>query len=202
MTTWLTADLHLSHELVSKIRGFDTVTKHDRTLIRNYNELVKDGDEVYIVGDFCMWGTQNIGNVEALVKKLKGNKHLILGNHDKLKPFDYIEAGIVSVHTSIILPDIIESHLFDPARMFGGPLNVVHDPSVVTMNPRARWICGHVHDLFRQIGTCLNVGVDVWGQVPVQEEVVRKFLLNAEPTEDQLKMKQLVVDRHEPEEES
>jgi len=185
MTTWFTADLHLSHELVSKLRGFDTVTKHDRTLIRNYNELVKDGDEVYIVGDFCMWGTQSIGNMEALVKKLKGNKHLILGNHDKLKPFDYIEAGIISVHTSFV------------AEAFPNPIVLVHDPSVVTMNPRSRWACGHVHDLFKQIGTCLNVGVDVWDLKPVHENEVWLALRDAQPTADQLKMKRLVVNRHD-----
>lgn len=198
MTTWFTADLHLSHELVAKIRGFDTVTKHDRTLIRNYNELVKDGDEVYIVGDLCMWGPQNFGNMEALVKKLKGNKHLILGNHDKLKPFDYVEAGIISVHTSLQLC------LTDPIGGSVGffyPANVVHDPSAVTTDPSAKWVCAHVHNLFKQVGTCLNVGVDVWDLKPVRSEEVCRHLQSATPTEEQSKMKVLVANRHDPTEE-
>jgi calcineurin-like phosphoesterase family protein len=124
ITTWFTADLHLGHELVSRLRGFRTITQHDRTLIRNYNELVKDKDEVYIVGDLCMWGPQNFGNMEAIVKKLKGRKHLILGNHDKLKPFDYVEAGIISVHTSLLI---------DKFGSVPNPICVVHDPSIVTI---------------------------------------------------------------------
>jgi len=51
----------------------------DSTLISNWNETVKQDDDVYILGDFTM---RKSGHAKAYLSGLNGNKYLIKGNHD------------------------------------------------------------------------------------------------------------------------
>ena len=76
------ADLHFGHENIIRLcsRPFADAEEMDRTLIDNWNSVVTDKDEVYVVGDFCF--TTKKKAVDYLVQ-LKGKKHLIIGNHDK-----------------------------------------------------------------------------------------------------------------------
>lgn len=52
----------------------------DETLVANWNQVVTNGDTIYIVGDL-MFRTQT--HPLDVLKRLKGKKHLILGNHDR-----------------------------------------------------------------------------------------------------------------------
>lgn len=59
--------------------------EHDRILIDNWNKVVTNGDDVWILGDIGRTGGRAI--TDELIRKiavLKGRKHLILGNHDEL----------------------------------------------------------------------------------------------------------------------
>ena len=56
------------------------VLKHDEWLIGLWNETISNKDDVYYLGDFCFGNEQN---AEAILKRLNGKKHLIIGNHDK-----------------------------------------------------------------------------------------------------------------------
>lgn len=80
---YFTSDLHLGHENILRFanRPFGSVEEMNRTLIANYNALVREEDTVYILGDL----TYRIPLTEAepLIAKLNGKKHLIKGNHDK-----------------------------------------------------------------------------------------------------------------------
>lgn len=83
-------------------------------------------------------------------------KILVLGNHDELKAFSYIEAGFESVHTSLEVNGRI----------------LIHDPAVATINPNKTFICGHVHTLFLKCSNTINVGVDQFSFMPVQESTI------------------------------
>lgn len=48
-------------------------------MIKNWNGIVKDEDHVFILGDISCYDTRT---TVGLLKNLKGQKHLILGNHD------------------------------------------------------------------------------------------------------------------------
>lgn len=50
------------------------------TIIKNWNNVVTKNDEVYILGDFA-WN--NVVGLEVL-KRLNGNKFIVLGNHDRV----------------------------------------------------------------------------------------------------------------------
>lgn len=82
VTRWFTSDTHYYHSNIIKYckRPYDNVTEMNEALIHNYNDVVKDNDEVYHLGDF---GFAEPGKLLEVVKRLKGKKYLILGNHDK-----------------------------------------------------------------------------------------------------------------------
>jgi calcineurin-like phosphoesterase family protein len=79
---YFTADLHLGHANVIRFcnRPFADVEEMDGALIANWNATVNGNDEVYILGDLFY---RNVTPAEVTLKRLKGRKHLILGNHDK-----------------------------------------------------------------------------------------------------------------------
>lgn len=74
-------DMHLGHANAIKFDGrpFSSADEMDKIMIEYYNSVVSDGDDVYIVGDFCY---RNNTNPADYLKKLKGKKHLVIGNHD------------------------------------------------------------------------------------------------------------------------
>lgn len=77
-------DLHFGHKNVLKHdeRPFETVEEMDDALIKNWNSIVTNEDDVYIVGDF-LYGSHHIGrDAYWYLQQLKGKKHLIIGNHD------------------------------------------------------------------------------------------------------------------------
>jgi calcineurin-like phosphoesterase family protein len=80
---FFTSDLHLGHEAIMRHckRPFKDVGEMDATILNNWNHLIRDGDTVFILGDFC-W---RMGDRQIMwyLEHLTGNKVLILGNHDK-----------------------------------------------------------------------------------------------------------------------
>ena len=78
---FVTSDLHFGHKNIIKYtnRPFADVQEMDASLIDNWNRIVKNNDEVYILGDFTM---QNESVAESLLLRLNGRKYLIRGNHD------------------------------------------------------------------------------------------------------------------------
>jgi calcineurin-like phosphoesterase family protein len=78
------ADLHIGHENVLRFdaRPFADITEMNETLIRNWNERVTDADTVYVLGD-AFW--KNEAYSIQVMQQLHGHKHLIQGNHDRVK---------------------------------------------------------------------------------------------------------------------
>lgn len=76
------SDLHLGHAncLAFDNRQFKDVAEQDEIIIKNWNNRVKPGDDVYCLGDFSWYSPQK--TVE-IFKRLNGKIHLIVGNHDK-----------------------------------------------------------------------------------------------------------------------
>ena len=79
---WFTSDLHLGHDrdFCYGERGFENVDIHDYTIVQNFNSLVSEDDEVYILGDLLLGA--GVERSLKYISKLKGHKHLIIGNHD------------------------------------------------------------------------------------------------------------------------
>ena len=77
------ADNHFGHKNVIRFdnRPFADTVLMDEVLVHNWNERVTEDDTVYILGD-CFW--KNEENSVKLIQRLKGHKHLIRGNHDRV----------------------------------------------------------------------------------------------------------------------
>ena len=78
------ADMHFGHTNVLRFdnRPFSDTAQMDDTLIQNWNERVADDDTIYILGD-AFW--KNEENSIQIMERLQGQKHLIQGNHDRVK---------------------------------------------------------------------------------------------------------------------
>lgn len=80
---YFTSDLHFGHKNIlqfQKNRKFESVEKMDKTLIKNWNNKVKDNDEIYILGDFTLKKDEEY--ILNILNQLNGKKYLIKGNHD------------------------------------------------------------------------------------------------------------------------
>ena len=132
------------------------------TIIANFNSKVKKEDTTFHLGDFTLRGSENWPMVKGWVNKLNGKHILILGNHDKLNPFIYERCGFQSVHTSL---NVEEFYL-------------VHDPAKCNIDLKRKWLCGHIHNIFKKQGNIINVGVDVWNFFPVSLEEIGLMAVN------------------------
>ncbi|MDU1847578.1 MAG: metallophosphoesterase [Niallia nealsonii] len=76
------SDTHFFHENIIKFsnRPFEDVAKMNQTLISNWNAVIEQKDEVYILGDFVVRGTGKQAN--EILEQLNGKKYLIKGNHE------------------------------------------------------------------------------------------------------------------------
>lgn len=87
---YYTSDLHLfcPSELRNgyfKERPFETLDEMHSEMKYRWNSKVTNADHVYILGDISMRGYNE--KVVSLLSQLKGNLHLISGNHDRIEDF-------------------------------------------------------------------------------------------------------------------
>lgn len=90
---WFISDTHFGHKNIinfvdgnyQRTRPFSSTEEMDELMVENWNSLVKDGDRVYHLGDVCM-SNKNL----PILKRLKGRKCLIKGNHDIFKLKEYL----------------------------------------------------------------------------------------------------------------
>ena len=168
---FFTADYHFYHENIIKYcnRPYKNADHMNKTLVNNHNAVIGDDDDVYIVGDFAMLSKRYKDNFIWVVQKLRGRLHLVMGNHDIKDPWFYIDKlGFYSVHAPYLE---VEEFI------------CVHDPALSAVNRQAKFLCGHIHDLFTIRKNCLNVGVDVHNYFPISIDRVRQ-IFNENPIKE------------------
>ena len=199
MNTWFTSDLHLSHKLVAKLRGFTTPVEcgepehfnpcnlcapgdtaaHDEALVKNWNRVVRPEDVVWILGDV---GMGHLERFAGSLMKLRGRKHLITGNHDDPWPgnrdsFKYQREWL----------QIFESvQAYARKKVEGKAVMLSHFPYEMdhTDEPRCRQyrlrdmgeilLHGHTHSRQQEAGRQIHVGLDAWGLAPVPMQVIQE----------------------------
>lgn len=82
MTTFFTSDTHFGDHRVIWMykRPFATVPEMDAALAANWNAVVGEDDEVWHLGDFAV--RYDAERTSALLDRLNGTKHLVVGNND------------------------------------------------------------------------------------------------------------------------
>ena len=125
MSVFFTADTHFDDDSLRRYedRPFSDVSEMNESIIANWNGIVTDDDEVYVVGD--------IGNPEY-ISKLNGKKYRIKGNHDRLTNEEYRKIGFEEV--------------YDKPIIYSDFWMVSHEPMYVNRNMPYANIFGHVHN--------------------------------------------------------
>lgn len=173
---YFTSDLHLGHEniLAHCQRPFTCIEEMNEALIENWNRKVRPEDEIYLIGDFAY---RSACPVAEYLRRLNGQKHLIIGNHELWIQSDpSLSRFFVSVsHMQVI-------------RLDNAAITLCHYPmfewngsrrALDQRTSRSWLIHGHIHnwrdiDSFRYIQEklpcALNAGVDINQYEPVSFE--------------------------------
>jgi calcineurin-like phosphoesterase family protein len=153
-------------------RPFETLKEMNETLIKNWNSMVSDSDETYILGDFLFKGTGE--QASAILQRLNGKKYLIKGNHEK-----YLSSGNFDVS---LFEWVKDYHVLDykDARYI-----LFHFPILewAHYHRKSAHLYGHVHNNkshipdssvdFRVLGRrAINVGVDMNNFFPISAEEI------------------------------
>ena len=153
-TVWFVADTHFGHEasIHHSGRPFADAAEMDAMLIEAWNTTVRGNDTVYHLGDFAMKSSPE--RCAEVFAKLKGKKHLIVGNHDAKRvtslPWESVSERL-TVHVEG--RRIVLDHY--PARAWNGSFR------------GALHLHGHTHTALPGSRQSCDVGVDAWQYRPV-----------------------------------
>ena len=175
MSIYVTSDLHFGHKNIIKYenRPYNNIEYMDNAIIELWNNTVKDEDLVYILGDFSWYKGKETNQI---LTKLKGNKVLIIGNHDK----NFLD-------TKEFNRDLLqEICYYKELKMNKTKIVMCHYP-IIDWNGKNNGsihLYGHVHSMInndtnymKQLEkeyNCLNVGIDVHKKLLNLEEIYEK----------------------------
>jgi len=134
-------------------RPFKNVVEMDECMIQRWNERVKDGDTVYHLGDISM------GNPYLYLKRLRGIKHVIVGNHDR--PMSL--RSLASMGDLASISDLLE------VKDRGRDIVLCHYAMRVWNKSHhgSLHFYGHSHGSLPGNEQSLDIGVDCWDFHPV-----------------------------------
>ena len=73
---------------------YGDIVEHDEDLIREWNEVVRPNDIVWVLGDFAFPKR----SLQTCGPRLIGHKKLVMGNHDKHPTQAYLDAGFEKLY--------------------------------------------------------------------------------------------------------
>lgn len=110
----LVSDTHFSHGQIlvyEPTRQFDNYEAMDEYMISRWNEVVNPEDTLYHLGDVYIGSSKRR---DYVLPQLNGNKHLLIGNHDRITKTAWAKQGftVIPGRYFMIDPDIpiIYSH--------------------------------------------------------------------------------------------
>lgn len=155
MTTFFIGDTHFGHKNIisfdgiKEVRNFHSIEEHDEALIQKWNAKVGKQDVVWHLGDFC-FGSKNI----EIAGRLKGQKKLVLGNHDLYPTAEYLKY-FDKLYGCATIKGFILSHV------------PVHQSQLVRFG---RNIHGHLHNQSMGMTSYINVSAEQIGLAPIALE--------------------------------
>ena len=162
--TFLISDTHFGHRRIMEYedRPFESVIEMDKTIIKNWNKVVTGEDTVIVAGDVSFYGKKK---TTEIIKRLKGNKILVLGNHDKRSIQYWMDIGFSEVYRYPIV-------YMDWFVVGHGP------PHFLDHTTPYFYLYGHVHGakshptITRQTAC---VCVERWDYTPVELETIMEM---------------------------
>jgi calcineurin-like phosphoesterase family protein len=161
MTVFFTADTHFGHSGARTLfrRPFESVAEMDAAMVAGWNEVVGPNDEVWHLGDFAV--RVPAPEMEALLARLNGIKHLVVGNNDKDEALRLRGWASVTPYAEITVDDARLVLCHYPFRSWNG----MHK-GVVNLH-------GHSHGRLKGLPRQIDVGVDCWNFRPVTLDEMR-----------------------------
>lgn len=121
------ADLHFGHLNMALKRGFSSVEEHDEHIISQWNKTVQKRDVTYILGDLTM----EKKTPYHLLSRLRGVKHVVLGNHDRHQDVPHLLQHVNSVSAMLKYKGFWLTHCpvhpFELERVYGNIYGHVHE---------------------------------------------------------------------------
>lgn len=164
---WVTSDLHLGHRqpFLYEPRGYDSAEEMVVWVVTNWNRLVADDDDVYVLGDLMLNDDESIHKYFC---KLKGHIHVIVGNHDTDRRIELYKS----------FPNIVEVVMAKRLRYKKFHFYLSHYPTLVgnfddgeKLYQKTINLCGHSHttDPFADWdkGTIYHCELDAHNNQPV-----------------------------------
>lgn len=191
VTNWYTSDLHIGHEKVARLRGFETVEEHDAHVAKMWDERVGINDVVFVLGDIGL--TQFESRVFPWFQERPARAlHLVAGNHDPVHPsrsgalkeqrkwlkvFDTINPYLIrKIEGHRVALSHFPYRSYGDGNDHGEPLNGRFAEWRVDEELGLPLLHGHTHETFVYTAdNMLHVGWDAWG-APVHESEVRLWL--------------------------
>lgn len=168
---YFTSDLHLGHdrEFLWGPRGVNSSAEHDELLIQNWNSMITNEDDVYILGDL-MLGDNAAGSKK--LAQLNGKLHIIWGNHDT-NPRKEIYST---------LHNVVQVHGYaDVLKYQGYTFYLSHFPTLTanleseSLKRGTLNLFGHTHqktNFYQDIPMMYNVGLDSHNMKPVSIDTI------------------------------
>ena len=170
---WFTSDLHFHHKNIMSFcpeyrSHCQDVDSMNDMLVDMWNASVKPNDVVYDLGDLSF--SKDINKIKSVLRRLNGEHHLILGNHDNhllLFTQELLDEGLLSS-----VSQYLEIRLKNGSRavLFHYPIyewNQGHRGAIM--------LHGHIHQhsVNEHIhGKILNVGFDRFGHMVSEDMVI------------------------------
>ena len=164
--TFFTADHHFGHARIIEHckRPFADVDEMTEVMIARWNAVVGPHDDVYHLGDFAF--RMKPEALERVFRRLRGRKHLIVGNHDDKHVRRLAWSSEPKDRRQVRVP--------------GEALPVICDHYSMRTWPKSHYgavhLYGHSHGNLPGIGRSLDVGVDCWDFRPVTLAELRPVL--------------------------
>lgn len=161
-TVWFLSDMHFGHDKIRvyENRPFKSLPEMDESIITNWNSKVSKDDNVFVAGDVSFYGKEK---TTEIIQSLKGNKTLILGNHDRQKSRQWwLDVGFNEV---IAFPIIYKEFFI-----------ISHEPMYINTNMPYANIHGHTHSQKFENPQYVNVSVECINYIPISfNEIVKRL---------------------------
>lgn len=160
--TFFGSDHHLFHKKIIESFGrpFSNIEEHNETIIKNHNEVVREQDIVYFLGDVLLSDGSGKPFDYTILNRFNGKKRLIVGNHDtsaKIKAYaDYFEK-------------IMGYHEFPKHKIFVSHVPI--HPSQLDERFKAN-VHGHVHSATLDDNRYVNVSLENTDYYPVSLDTI------------------------------
>jgi calcineurin-like phosphoesterase family protein len=158
------SDTHFFHANILKfvddkghrIRApFQSLDEMHEYMVEKWNSVVQDGDYVYHLGDVTF---QYHGKFSTLMRRLKGSKRLIVGNHDR-------------IWNPALQANFAKSYLWKGFHEHG--FTCSHIPlRLDSLRDGAFNVHGHIHEKTMDDPHYINVSVEVRDYTPVHLDTI------------------------------